>query len=55
VPSAVFELLKAMVTSAAGWLVKTTVNWAVPPASDVCSPLVGLTVMPAVAWACAYP
>ena len=47
VPSAVFELLNPIVTFAVGWLVSTTVNVAVPPASVVVRPLVGLTVIPA--------
>src|ERR1043166_2422032 len=37
----------ATATSAVGWLVSTTVNVAVPPASVVTSPVVGETVMPA--------
>ena len=37
-----------MVTFAVGWLVSTTVNVAVPPASVVTRPVVGVTVMPAV-------
>src|SRR5438093_741435 len=36
-----------IVTFAVGWLVKTTVNVAVPPASVVVSPDVGVTVIPA--------
>src|SRR5436190_462727 len=36
-----------IVTFAAGWVVKTTVNVAVPPASVVVSPAVGFTVIPA--------
>ena len=47
VPSAVFELLRPTVTFAVGCDVSTTVNVAVPPASVVVSPLVGVTVMPA--------
>src|SRR5437867_1431670 len=35
-----------IVTFAVGWLVKTTVNVAVPPASVVVSPDVGVTVIP---------
>ncbi len=33
-------------TSAVGWASRTTVNVAVPPASVVVSPLVGVTVIP---------
>ena len=47
VPSAVFELLNPTVTLAVGCEVSTTVNVAVPPASVVVRPLVGLTVIPA--------
>ena len=47
VPSAVFEPLRPIVTFAVGCDVSTTVNVAVPPASVVVSPLVGVTVMPA--------
>src|SRR5262245_39236730 len=47
VPSAVLELDRPIVTSAVGWLVSTTVNVAVPPASVVTRPDVGLTVIPA--------
>ena len=36
-----------IVTSAVGWVLSTTVNVAVPPASVVVSPAVGVTVMPA--------
>src|SRR5258708_9264690 len=36
-----------IVTFAVGWLVRTTVNVAVPPASVVVSPDVGVTVIPA--------
>src|SRR5712691_9878087 len=36
-----------IVTLAVGWLVRTTANVAVPPASVVVSPDVGLTVIPA--------
>ena len=39
---------QADVTFAVGWLVSTTVNVAVPPASVVVRPVVGVTVMPAV-------
>lgn len=47
VPSAVLELPRDIVTSAVGWLVRTTVNAAVPPASGVVRPLVGETTIPA--------
>ena len=47
VPSAVFELLNPIVTFAVGWLVSTTVKVAVPPASVVVRPDVGVTVIPA--------
>jgi hypothetical protein len=47
VPSAGFELLRPTVTSAVGTLVRTTVNVAVPPASVVVKPLVGVSVKPA--------
>ena len=40
--------LRAIVTSAVGWEFRTTVKVAVPPASVVVRPEVGLTVMPAV-------
>ena len=46
VPSAALLELSAIVTSAVGWLVSTTVNVAVPPASVV-GPEIGETVMPA--------
>ncbi|WP_254033679.1 hypothetical protein [Planktothrix agardhii] len=46
VPSAVLLLVNGMVTSAVGWLFKTTVNVAFPPASVVVKPVVGVTVMP---------
>ena len=36
----------AMVTSAAGWLLRTTVKLAVPPASVVSRPATGVTVTP---------
>ena len=39
--------LRPIVTSATGRDVSTTVNVAVPPASVVVRPLVGVTVMPA--------
>jgi len=48
VPSDGSELASPTVTSAVGAALSTTVNVAVPPASVVVSPLVGLTVMPAV-------
>ena len=47
VPSAVLLEVSPMVTLAVGWLVRTTVKVAVPPASVVVNPLVGVTVMPA--------
>ena len=46
VPSAVFELLIGIVTSADGASSSTTVNESVPPASVVTNPLVGKTVIP---------
>ena len=48
VPSVRSELARPIVTSAAGMLFRTTVKFALPPASVVTSPLVGLTVIPAV-------
>ena len=48
VPSPVFELLTGIVTLALGWLLSTTVNDAVPPASVVVRPEAGLTVIPGV-------
>jgi hypothetical protein len=48
VPSVVLLLLSPTLTFAVGWLANTTVNVAVPPASVVVSPDVGLTVTPAV-------
>jgi len=48
VPSAVLLLLIGIVTFAVGLLVSTTVKVAVPPASVVVRPDVGLMVMPAV-------
>src|SRR5258706_204826 len=47
VPSVRSELVNPTVTFAVGWLVRTTVNVAVPPASVVVSPDVGFTVIPA--------
>ena len=47
VPSAVFELVRPIVTFAVGCEVSTTVNVAAPPASVVVKPLVGVTVIPA--------
>ena len=47
VPSVGSLELSAMVTSAVGWLVRTIVKVAVPPASVVVRPEVGVTVMPA--------
>ena len=46
VPSVVSLELRPIVTSAVGCASRTTVNVAVPPASVVVSPLVGVTVMP---------
>ncbi|HEY9709320.1 MAG TPA: hypothetical protein V6D48_14040 [Oculatellaceae cyanobacterium] len=46
VPSVVSELLSAKVTSAVGWLLRTTPKVAVPPASLVVKPVVGVMVMP---------
>src|SRR5207249_12265951 len=47
VPSVRSELDNGMVTSAVGCVSSTTVNVALPPASVVARPAVGLTVMPA--------
>ena len=47
VPSVVSLELRPIVTSAVGCDVNTTVNVAVPPASVVVRPKVGVTVMPA--------
>src|SRR5258706_471251 len=44
----VWLLLRGMVTFAVGWLLSTTVNVAVPPASVVVNPEVGEMVTPAV-------
>ena len=46
VPSAVSVLESPIETLAVGWLVSTMLNVAVPPASVVVSPDVGLTVIP---------
>ena len=46
VPSSGFELESAIVTLAVGFASSTMVNVAVPPASVVVSPLVGVTVTP---------
>ena len=46
VPSVVSFELSPIVTSAVGCASSTTVKVAVPPASVVVSPLVGVTVMP---------
>ncbi len=46
-PSAPFPDETGTATSATGWLVSTTVNVAVPPASVVTRPATGDTVMPA--------
>ena len=47
VPSVVSLELSAIVTSAVGCVFSTTVNVAVPPASVVVRPAVGVTVIPA--------
>ena len=47
VPSLLSEELRAIVTLAVGALSSTTLKLAVPPASVVVRPLVGVTVMPA--------
>ena len=47
-PSAVLSEVMPMLTSAVGWLFRTTVKLAVPSASVVVKPLVGLTVIPLV-------
>ncbi len=47
VPSVRSELLRPMVTSAVGTEVRTTVNVAVPPPSEVTRPLVGVTTIAA--------
>ena len=46
VPSVVSLELSAIVTSAVGCVLSTTVKVAVPPASVVVSPVVGVTVIP---------
>ena len=46
VPSVVSLELRAMTTSAVGWLSRTTVNVAVPAASVVVRPATGVTVIP---------
>ena len=46
VPSVVSLELSAIVTSAVGCVLSTTVKVAVPPASVVVSPAVGVTVIP---------
>ena len=46
VPSVVSLELSAIVTSAVGCVLSTTVKVAVPPASVVVRPAVGVTVMP---------
>src|SRR5207244_1005091 len=48
VPSAGLLLLTPIVTAPVGWLVSTTVKLALPPASVVTSPAVGVTTIPAV-------
>ncbi|NQE38094.1 hypothetical protein E5S67_05878 [Microcoleus sp. IPMA8] len=45
-PSVVLSDVTPRLTSAVGWLFRTTVNVAVPPASVVVNPVVGVTVMP---------
>ncbi len=47
VPSAVLSEVIPMLTSAVGWLLRTTVKVAVPPASVVVNPAVGLIEIPA--------
>ena len=47
VPSVVSLLDRAIITSALGWVSSTTVKSAVPPASVVIKPMIGVTVMPA--------
>src|SRR2546422_1063295 len=47
VPSVRSELVNPTVTFAVGWLVRTTVNAAAPPASVVVNPEVGFTLIPA--------
>src|SRR5258706_4431912 len=47
VPSVRSELLRSMVTSEVGTEVRATVKVAVPPASEVTRPDVGVTVTPA--------
>ena len=46
-PSALLLLETGMTTSASGWLSRCTAKVAVPPASVVTRPAVGVTVMPA--------
>src|ERR1051325_8358971 len=53
VPSAASLEATATATSAVGWLVSTTVNVAVPPASVLTSPAAGGAVVPAaLLWVC---
>src|ERR1051325_9344184 len=47
VPSAGLLLATGIATLAVGWLLRRTVKLAVPPASVVTRPVVGVTVMPA--------
>ncbi|NQE38095.1 hypothetical protein E5S67_05879 [Microcoleus sp. IPMA8] len=47
-PSVVLSDVTPRLTSAVGWLFRTTVNVAVPPASVVVNPVVGVTVTPAI-------
>ena len=46
-PSVVLSLRRESVTAPSGWLLRRTVNWAVPPASVVLS-LIALTTNPEV-------
>jgi hypothetical protein len=46
-PSATLLLASGIATAAVGWLVSDTSKVAVPPASVVTSPAVGVTVIPA--------
>ena len=46
VPSKILLLLRLITTLAIGWVLSTIVKVAVPPASVVTSPEVGLTVIP---------
>ncbi len=55
VPSDVSELVRVTVTVAVGWELRTTVKLAVPPASVVTKPDVGLTVTPALSLSLIVP